>query len=165
MSLILGDDGELLFPLLEPGHWTQEVPGKISKKLISKLKIEKAQIFGVFMRIFSNKSVSFSQLILQENITQRSRQYFETNFHLSNDEILEKRTKFQIFSCLAMDNFLLFFSTLIEICSIFALQCYNNAMQSYFKAGWKSQKKSVDDGAKKYALYVFLHTAMRIQFF
>jgi murein tripeptide amidase MpaA len=62
---------------------------------------------------------------------------------------------------------LLFFATLIEICIIFALQCNNNAMQSYFKAGWKSQKKSVDDGAKKYALNVFLHTVqqLRMHFF
>jgi hypothetical protein len=29
MSLILGDDGKLLFSLLEPGHWAQKVPDKI----------------------------------------------------------------------------------------------------------------------------------------
>jgi hypothetical protein len=38
MSLILGDDGKLLFPLLEPGHWAQEVPGKISKKVFQSLR-------------------------------------------------------------------------------------------------------------------------------
>jgi hypothetical protein len=46
MSLILGDDGKLLFSLLEPGHWAQEVPGKNSKKLISKFKIERPRTFG-----------------------------------------------------------------------------------------------------------------------
>jgi hypothetical protein len=39
MALILGDDGKLLFSLLKPGHWAQEVPGKISKKTV-KLKIK-----------------------------------------------------------------------------------------------------------------------------
>jgi hypothetical protein len=68
MSLILGDDGKLLFPLLEPGHWAQEVPGKISKKLISKPKLNKSKIewpivLGVLVWLFLDKSIN-SQLIL-----------------------------------------------------------------------------------------------------